>query len=84
MNIIEQLDKEQIARLSEGREIPHYQPGDTVQFRFDIGRRCDIAMIEMPKVQLHTGIEAPFQRYLVDRDCRLAAVPTPAATQPVS
>ena len=31
MNIIEQLDKEQIAKLAEGKEIPHFQPGDTVQ-----------------------------------------------------
>ncbi len=30
MNIIEQLDQEQVARLSAGREIPDFEPGDTV------------------------------------------------------
>ncbi|HEX9647807.1 MAG TPA: 50S ribosomal protein L19 [Alphaproteobacteria bacterium] len=31
MNIIEQLEQEQIARLGEGREIPRFAPGDTVR-----------------------------------------------------
>ncbi|ALK08013.1 50S ribosomal protein L19 [Blastochloris viridis] len=30
MNIIEQLDQEQIAKLSASKEIPTFQPGDTV------------------------------------------------------
>jgi large subunit ribosomal protein L19 len=30
MNIIEQLDQEQVAKLSAGREIPDFEPGDTV------------------------------------------------------
>jgi len=30
MNIIEQLDKEQVAKLSAGKEIPDFEPGDTV------------------------------------------------------
>ncbi|MBX9760103.1 MAG: 50S ribosomal protein L19 [Beijerinckiaceae bacterium] len=30
MNIIEQLDKEQVAKLSEGKSLPDFQPGDTV------------------------------------------------------
>ena len=30
MNIIEQLDKEQVAKLSEGKSLPEFQPGDTV------------------------------------------------------
>ena len=30
MNIIEELDKEQVARLSSGKDIPDFQPGDTV------------------------------------------------------
>lgn len=29
-NIIETLDKEEIARVSEGKEIPHFSPGDTL------------------------------------------------------
>lgn len=30
MNIIEQLDKEQVAKLTEGKALPDFQPGDTV------------------------------------------------------
>jgi large subunit ribosomal protein L19 len=30
MNIIQELEKEQMAKLSAGRQIPDFQPGDTV------------------------------------------------------
>jgi large subunit ribosomal protein L19 len=30
MNVIEQLEKEEIARLAEGKAIPDFAPGDTV------------------------------------------------------
>ena len=30
MNLIETLEKEEIARLTEGRTIPEFAPGDTV------------------------------------------------------
>jgi large subunit ribosomal protein L19 len=30
MNLIQELEKEQIAKLSTGKEIPDFQPGDTV------------------------------------------------------
>ncbi len=30
MNIIQQLDQEQVEKLTAGREIPDFQPGDTV------------------------------------------------------
>ena len=30
MNIIERLDKEQIAKLTDGKSVPEFQPGDTV------------------------------------------------------
>jgi large subunit ribosomal protein L19 len=30
MNIIQELEKEQMAKLSAGRDIPDFQPGDTV------------------------------------------------------
>jgi large subunit ribosomal protein L19 len=30
MNIIEQIDQEQVAKLSAGREFPDFEPGDTV------------------------------------------------------
>jgi large subunit ribosomal protein L19 len=31
MNLIQQLEKEQVARLSAGKDIPEFAPGDTVQ-----------------------------------------------------
>ena len=31
MNLIEQLDREQVAKLSAGKEIPDFAPGDTLQ-----------------------------------------------------
>ena len=30
MNLIQELEKEQVAKLSAGKEIPEFQPGDTV------------------------------------------------------
>ena len=30
MNLIQQLEKEQVAKLSAGKDIPEFQPGDTV------------------------------------------------------
>src|ERR1700726_3004719 len=30
MNLIQQLEQEQVARLTAGKEIPEFQPGDTV------------------------------------------------------
>ena len=30
VNIIEQLDKEQVAKLTSGKDIPDFEPGDTV------------------------------------------------------
>lgn len=31
MNILQQIEQEQLQRLSEGKTIPHFQPGDTVR-----------------------------------------------------
>src|SRR3974377_1947984 len=31
MNLIQQLEKEQVAKLSAGKEIPDFEPGDTLQ-----------------------------------------------------
>ena len=31
MNVIEELDKEQVARLSDGKTIPQFAPGDTIR-----------------------------------------------------
>ena len=30
MNVIQEIEKEQVAKLSAGKEIPDFQPGDTV------------------------------------------------------
>ena len=30
MNVIEEIEKEQVAKLTAGKEIPDFQPGDTV------------------------------------------------------
>ena len=30
MNLIQQLEKEQLEKLSAGKEIPDFEPGDTV------------------------------------------------------
>jgi large subunit ribosomal protein L19 len=30
MNLIQQLEQEQVAKLTAGKEIPDFQPGDTV------------------------------------------------------
>ncbi|CAM5765146.1 50S ribosomal protein L19 [Bosea minatitlanensis] len=50
MNIIEQLDAEQIARLSESKEIPAFQPGDTVQVNVKIKEG------ERSRVQAYEGV----------------------------
>ena len=50
MNIIEQLDQEQVAKLSEGREIPHFQPGDTVQVNVKVKEG------ERSRVQAYEGV----------------------------
>ena len=36
MNIIEALEREQIARLTESREIPDFRPGDTVRVSYKV------------------------------------------------
>ncbi|MYE02848.1 MAG: 50S ribosomal protein L19 [Alphaproteobacteria bacterium] len=36
MNIIETLEREQIERLTEGREIPDFRPGDTVRVNYKV------------------------------------------------
>lgn len=50
MNIIEQLDKEQVAKLSEGRVIPPFQPGDTVQVNVKVKEG------ERSRVQAYEGV----------------------------
>jgi large subunit ribosomal protein L19 len=36
MNLIQQLEKEQVARLSAGKEIPEFGPGDTVLVNYKV------------------------------------------------
>jgi large subunit ribosomal protein L19 len=50
MNIIEQLDKEQIAKLTEGKTIPPFQPGDTVQVNVKVKEG------ERTRVQAYEGV----------------------------
>ena len=48
MNIIQQLDNEQIARLTEDRAIPEFAPGDTVRVNVKVveGERSRIQAYE--------------------------------------
>ena len=50
MNIIEQIDQEQIAKLSEGKAIPAFQPGDTVQVNVKVKEG------ERSRVQAYEGV----------------------------
>ncbi|MBS7696836.1 MULTISPECIES: 50S ribosomal protein L19 [unclassified Chelatococcus] len=50
MNIIEALDKEQIAKLTEGRELPDFEPGDTVQVNVKVKEG------ERTRVQAYEGV----------------------------
>ena len=48
MNLIEQLEKEQVAKLSAGKEIPDFGPGDTVQVNVKVieGERTRVQAYE--------------------------------------
>ncbi len=50
MNIIEQLESEQVAKLTEGKEIPAFQPGDTV--------RVNVKVVEgnRERIQAYEGV----------------------------
>ena len=50
MNIIEQIDKEQVAKLTEGREIPDFRPGDTVLVNVKVREG------ERTRVQAYEGV----------------------------
>jgi large subunit ribosomal protein L19 len=50
MNIIEQLNQEQVAKLSEGKTIPEFQPGDTVQVNVKVKEG------ERSRVQAYEGV----------------------------
>ena len=57
MNIIEQIDQEQIAKLSAGKEIPHFQPGDTVIVNVKVkeGERSRVLAYEGVVIALNGG-----------------------------
>jgi large subunit ribosomal protein L19 len=48
MNLIQQLEKEQVAKLSAGKEIPNFGPGDTVLVNYKVveGERSRIQAYE--------------------------------------
>ena len=48
MNIIDQIDKEEIARVSGGKQIPEFQPGDTVRVNVKVveGERSRVQAFE--------------------------------------
>jgi large subunit ribosomal protein L19 len=48
MNLIQQLEKEQVAKLSAGKEIPDFGPGDTVLVNYKVveGERSRIQAYE--------------------------------------
>ena len=39
MNLLKEIENEQVAKLSAGKEIPDFQPGDTVLVNVQGGRR---------------------------------------------
>ena len=55
MNIIEELEKEEIARL--GKTIPDFAPGDTVIVNVSVVEG------ERKRVQAYEGVERTFQTY---------------------
>jgi large subunit ribosomal protein L19 len=50
MNLIQELDREQIAKLSAGKEIPDFGPGDTVQVNVKVVEG------ERTRVQAYEGV----------------------------
>src|SRR3989442_6915984 len=48
MNLIQQLEKEQVAKLSAGKDIPQFGPGDTVVVNYKVveGERARIQAYE--------------------------------------
>jgi large subunit ribosomal protein L19 len=50
MNLIQQLEAEQVAKLSEGKNIPDFEPGDTVQVNVKVVEG------ERTRVQAYEGV----------------------------
>ena len=50
MNLIQELEQEQVAKLSAGREIPDFGPGDTLQVNVKVVEG------ERSRVQTYEGV----------------------------
>src|ERR1700675_3282058 len=50
MNLLQQLEKEQVAKLSAGKEIPDFRPGDTVLVNYKVVEG------ERSRVQAYEGV----------------------------
>ena len=55
MNIIENLEKEQISKLTEGKNIPDFKPGDTL--------RVHAKVKEGDRERIQEGVERVFPLY---------------------
>jgi large subunit ribosomal protein L19 len=63
MNIIDTLEREEIARVSEGKEIPEFSPGDTVRVNVRVveGSRERVQAFEGVCIaRNHGGVNATF------------------------
>jgi len=63
MNIIEQLEQEQIAKLSGGREMPEFAPGDTVRVNVKVveGERSRVQVFEgLCIARTNSGLNSSF------------------------
>jgi large subunit ribosomal protein L19 len=50
MNLLKQIETEQVAKLSAGKNIPEFQPGDTVQVNYKVVEG------ERSRVQAYEGV----------------------------
>src|SRR5438128_986600 len=50
MNLIQQLEQEQVAKLTAGKEIPDFQPGDTVLVNYKVVEG------EKSRIQAYEGV----------------------------